>query len=237
GGTVRTPVAPEAFQLEDLPRITMPDPLDAAAAPYQAAGDEATELAVDWKSSSNPLGATKSDTFTSVRISLAGQVYGRIRIGYSEGTVTGAGAGGIYVSCGGLATSLRKLVPARWEMIETTPKGSLSYRVVNAWFDPQTCKASIVARASVAAPRLVGGMLYAFRQVPASGASDEALVLIGPRFAHLATGAIGGDSIVAGGAFTRVTFPVRRGGGASLVGRIAATTAREWAQTLGVAPV
>lgn len=241
-GGVRSAVAPEAFRIEELPVITAPEPLDAAAAPTQASGDPATEITVDWKSSTRPLGPGKADsTYTSVRVSLSGEVAGKLRVGHSEATVMPTGNGGPFVSCGGLPSSQRKLVPARWEVVAKTPGGGLEYRVVNAWFDTQTCSASIVARASVTAQRLAGGMLYGLRQRTKSAADaapvSEVLTLIGPRFSHLATGAVGGDAVVAVNEVTRVSVPIRRGGGASVLGRVAPSVAREWSNLTGVGPV
>jgi hypothetical protein len=225
---VRTPIAPEPFRLSDLPSLVVPEPIDVAtSAPVQTNDDPATELVVDWKGAGRPLGPPKSDVVTSVRISLSGRVYSRIRIGYAEGAVSPDGSGGVYVSCGGILPSDR----------EATPKGGIQYRVVDAWFNTQSCAASIVARTSVNAPRLAAGMLYAFRQASAKSPEDEALTLIGPRFAHLAQSSLGGDASVTGGSFSRVTIPVRRGGGASVVARIGASTVREWSQMTGIAPV
>lgn len=232
----RTPIASEPFQLEDLPRVTIPEPLDGAAAPDAAEGEAATELFMDWKGAGRPLGPPKTNVATSVRVSLKGHAYGRIRIGYADGIVNADGSGGAFVNCGGPGPDPHGLVAARWEVLATTPKGSLEYRVVNAWFDPQRCAATVVARAAVTAPRLAGGMLYAFRLDPAKSPDEEKLSVIGPRFTHLSTSAVG-DADVAAGSFNRVTFSLRRGGGASMIGRVAASTAQEWSQMTGLAPV
>jgi len=193
---------------------------------------------VDWKSSTRALAPIKSDTYTSVRVSVNGVSGGKLRIGHTEGTVTRDGGGGPWVSCGGVPSTLRKLTPARWEVTLPTAKGGMEYRVVTAWFDTQTCTAAIVARASVPARRLAGGMLYAFRQRAASPAQqDDMLTLIGPRFTHLATGAVGGDANVAVNEVSRILLPLRRGGGASVMGRVSASTARDWGKLTGLSPV
>lgn len=236
--SARTPIAPETFQLQALPLFVVPEPIELAApAPSEVNDNPATELFVDWKGAGRPLGPPKSDAVTSVRVSLSGGVYGRIRVGYTNGTVSADGSGGAYVNCGGPPASPRRLVPARWEMVLATQKGGIEYRVVDAWFNLQTCSASIVARASVSPPRLAAGLLYAFRQASAKTPDVEALTVIGPRFAHLATGSLGGDATILAGSFSSVTLPMRRGGGASVVARVAATTAREWSQMTGIAPV
>src|SRR5262249_51786207 len=153
--------------------------------------------------------------------------------------VTKDAGGGPWVSCGGAPSTMRKLVPARWEVVVPTDKGGLEYRVVNAWFDTQACTAAIVGRASVSAKRLAGGMLYGFRQrsVSPSQPQDDTLALLGPRFAHLATGAVGGDASVTVNEVSRILLPIRRGGGASIMGRIAGSTARDWAKLTGLGTV
>lgn len=235
-GLARAPVAPEAFRIEDLPQVTLPDPLDAATAPTTSGGDPATELVPDWKSSSSPLGLGKGASYTSVRVGMS-HGSGKLRIGNAEGTVGPDGAGGPFVSCGGPATSARKLVPARWEIVEANPKGGLDFKVVNAWFDTQTCTAAVVARVFVTTRRLAGGMIYAFRSRGAGAAQDEVLSLVGPRFAHLSTGAIGGDASVQVNDVTRISLPIRKGGGASIMGRVAPTMAAVWMKVAGLEPV
>lgn len=256
GSVQRTQVEPISFRVGDLPLATLPEQLSAATAPSGLpSGNDPSELYLDWRGT-DPIKAR--GTWTTVRISLKDATLGRIRIGSNEAPVAAGAAGGVYVTCGGEVTNSRPMIsPARWETLTAGASGAARYTVVDGWFDARTCKAVEVRRTSVEARSLAGGLLYGFREacpspasvsphtptiVPpsasaattsSSACSGEALTLLGPRLQHVVATGVGGDAKTMLGSFSRVTLPLRRGGGGSLVERIAASSLREWCDASG----
>jgi hypothetical protein len=230
-GAPRRLVIPAAFRVADLPLLEGPPPLDAAHAPVVAGGSEATELVVDWHATGKA--PEKLDAPTLVRVGLVTSTWARLRIGTGESSIGPEAAGGIFLTCGGPQGIPQKLLPARWEWVAMTSDKGLEYHVTTAWFDPRTCTARIMEHASVTAAPLAGRLLYAFRQ-PGLEAGDggELVTILGPRFDHLATTAIGGAVSSADGVLSRVTLPVRQGGGVSMIGRAVATSVQPWARKL-----
>src|SRR5262249_13639745 len=129
GTNLRTPVQPKAFDLKALPVGDVPEPLPPASAPSQLpAGDAPTELTFDRS------GAVKGAQGPMVRVAVNYRSIGRIRIGFSEGTLGDPSSTGVYVNCGGRDTSTRHALPARWETIRASTPGHAAYSVTNAWF-------------------------------------------------------------------------------------------------------
>src|SRR5262249_29716174 len=101
--------------------------------------------------------------------------------------------------------------------------------IADGWFDRPQCKASVVRRASVTAKPLVRGQtVYAFRACGTTCAEKQSLVLIMPRAQSVVATGVGGDAQKAVGAFTRLTLPLRRGGGGSLMARVAMPDLLAW---------
>ena len=121
------------------------------------------------------------------------------------------------------------------ESITVTPERRVEYQITTAWFDPRTCTAHVMERRAVTAAPLAGRLLHAFRE-PCRAICDsgDLVTILGPRFESLATAVIGGSVSSADGVVTRVTLPVRQGGGASMLGRATSSVASAWARQLAV---
>jgi hypothetical protein len=234
-GAPRAAVDPQPFRVADLPRAEIPEPLPPSQAPIVSTeGEPAAELYVDWESafrSTSMIG--RSEAYTSVRVSLRGQNLARIRIGNNEGTVAQGASGGVYVVCRVPEDAIRRFVTARWESLSASPKGEPALSVVDAWFDMHTCKATIVRRTRVPLQPLAGGVFLGYREACATCPAGERVMFIAPHPQHIATAGVGGDATVVMGALSRITLPIRRGGGGSLVVRYSAGVLRDWHRSLG----
>lgn len=234
-GARRLPMIPSSFRVADLPALDPPPILDGAHAPVIAGGIEATELEVDWHATWK--GPAKLDVPTAVRVGLVTSTWARLKIGAGEAAIAPDSVGGMFLTCGGPQSIPQKLLPARWESVTITPEHVVVYQVTSAWFDPRTCSAHVVERRAVTTAPLAGGLLHAFREPCASSSAcdgGELVTLLGPRFDSLATSAIGGNVSSADGALTRVTLPVRHGGGSSMLARGSSSKAYPWARALGI---
>lgn len=242
--------APEAFRIADLPVSGIPEPLSAATAPSEPpSGDEAPDIFVDWQSAVSRMAVIpRAETYVSVRVSLRGHKLARLRIGGSEGTVTGGAGGGVYVVCRVPEEAPRRFVSARWESLAAAPSsganpsagagakpGPVTLTVTDAWFDMRECKATVVKRTTVELKPLSSGILYGYRetcQKCSPGAPTEIVTLLGPMPQTINASGVGGDAATVLGALTRVTLPVRKGGGGSLVARYGAGIVRDWLSSL-----
>jgi hypothetical protein len=232
-GSPRRVVRPASFRVADLPSFEAPRALDGAHPPVVAGGIDAPELQLDWHATGH--GPADLDTPTVVRVGLTVATWARLRVGSSEASIGPEATGGIFLTCGGPKSVPQRLVPARWESVTVTPDHEVEYQVTTAWFDPRTCSAHVMEHRSVKAAPLAGRLLHAFRE-PGVGecGGGERVTILGPRFDTLATSASGGDVSAVEGTLTRVTLPVRQGGGASMIGRALAITADPWTRKLGV---
>jgi hypothetical protein len=234
-GARRLPMMPSSFRVADLPALDPPPILDGARAPVVAGGIEATELVVDWHATGK--GPDRLDVPTAVRVGLVTSTWARLKIGALDAAIAPDSVGGVFLTCGGAQSIPQKLLPARWESVTITPEHVVVYHVTSAWFDPRTCSAHVMERRAVTTAPLAGGLLHAFRE-PCAGASacdsGELVTLLGPRFDSLATSAIGGNVSSADGALTRITLPVRHGGGSSMVARGSSSKAFPWTRALGI---
>lgn len=242
-GPRRSLVSPEPFRVADLPQGRVPEMLPVSQ-PSDAATstDTGPELLVDWAALSSEAKLIRAQNgHTSVRVTLRDQALGRIRIGGREGAVTSSGSGGVYVTCGGEYRGRTMMAPARWEWL-SMEQGAMRLHIVNAWFDTQACKATVVARAQVSARALPGGLLYAFRECegPSSETMAQALpckreliTFLGPRVQQVVASGVGGEARTAIGGFSRVSLPLRRGGGGSFMGRVDALALRDWITATG----
>jgi hypothetical protein len=254
----RTQVEPEAFRIKDLPLVDIPEPLSASKAPRELpAGEEAKELFIDWRGvEASRVGSTWTTVRVSLQGEPLGRVKIGGNEAAVSGKDGKGGGGGVYVTCGGGERSpgAAVIAPARWETLTLggDKRRSAVYTVVDGWFDARTCKAVVVRRTVVQPRPLPGGVLFGFRDEcaqptappePSSAKSksgtDEptatsdkcagmSITLLGPRLSHVVANAVGGDVRTALGSFSRVTIPLRRGGGGSLVERVPADALRDW---------
>jgi hypothetical protein len=209
-------IDPEPFRVLDLPRVTLPRPLR----PADAAG---VELAVG--QSAPELVISRRDQFVQAN---AARVDLSIRDApFSEILVDGARKP-IECDRGALAMAASiPLVPIRWATVRSPPSTGVEYAVTDAWFDVQRCDAAVVRRTSVRPKRLYGGFFYAFRE-RAPQREHEVLTLLFPRAELVAANGTGADTVVEAGAFTRVSMPLVRGGGASVMLRLDTSTLEDW---------
>jgi hypothetical protein len=238
--------APEGFRIADLPVSKVPEPLSATSAPSETPpGDEAPDIFVDWQSAVSRMAVVpRAESYVSVRVSLRGHKLARLRIGGSEGTVTNGAGGGVYVVCRVPEEAPRRFVSARWESLSASPSagakpgagaGPVTLTVTDAWFDMRECKATVVKRTAVELKPLSGGILYGYReacQKCAPGAPTELVTLLGPMPQTINASGVGGDAATVLGALTRVTLPIRKGGGGSLVARYGSGIVRDWLASL-----
>jgi hypothetical protein len=87
-----------------------------------------------------------------------------------------------------------------------------------------------VARRSAATVRPIGkgGVLFGARICDAAACDKPSLLLLLPRAQTVVASGVGGDATKEVGAFTRVTLPLRRGGGGSVMARVAMPDLLAW---------
>lgn len=231
-GSERMPITSEPFRVADLPLARIPEPLAASLSPSALPEGEAEDLFVDWQLGGDAKRPTPLSTATSVRVSLRGQMFAKLRVGASEGMVSAGGGGGVYLVCGVPEDSPRRIVPARWESLDASASG-VRMTVVDAWFDAHACKAAVVRKTQVDARSLAGGVFFGYREACAECAQGEVVTLMTPHPLAISATGVGGEATTVFGLFTRVKLPVRRGGGGSMVGRFHAAVLRSWFQALG----
>ena len=225
----------EPFRVADLPRAEIPDPLPPAQAPtVKTEGPQATDLFVDWESafrSNSMLG--RADAYTSVRVSLRGHNLGRLRIGNNEGAVTAGGGGGVYVVCRVAEDAARRFVSARWELLGASGDGGVALTIIDAWFDMSTCTATIARRTRVPLKSLASGIFFGYREACEDCAGRERVVFVTPNPQHIAAAGVGGEATTTLGPLSRVSLPIRKGGGGSVVGRFMSGVLNDWLTSLG----
>ncbi|MEJ7734759.1 MAG: hypothetical protein WKG00_36905 [Polyangiaceae bacterium] len=190
GGAPRAQVEPQSFRVRELPLVAMPAPLVASAAPaVLPPGDAPAELVVDWRGVAPE---RVGSTYTSVRVSLKGAPYARLRIGGNETTIGSRADGGLYVSCSTPEATSPVVPPSTGKGKKAAPPGAeprlsaarppnrggaitparwemltlgktAQLTVVDAWFDPGACRAVVVPRTTGVARPLPGGVLYGYR--------------------------------------------------------------------------
>jgi hypothetical protein len=234
-GSPRETVKIEPFRIADLPRADIPEPLPIAEAPTRMPeGEVATDLFVDWESayrSNSMLG--RSDSYTSVRVSLRGHHLARLRIGNNEGAVTAGAGGGVYVVCRVAEDAARRFVTARWESLGASADGGAVLSVVDAWFDMSSCKASIVRKTRVQMKSLASGIFFGYREACKECPTGERVIFVTPNPQHIAAAGVGGEATTTLGSVSRVSLPVRKGGGGSVVVRYASGVLSDWLKALG----
>lgn len=234
-GGPRETVRTEPFRVADLPRVEIPEPLPISQAPVASPeGEPATDIFVDWESahrSNSMLG--RADSYTSVRVSLRGHKLARLRIGNNEGAVTAGAGGGVYVVCRVAEDAVRRFVTARWESLGASADGGAVLSVIDAWFDMSTCKASIVRKTRVPLKSLAAGIFFGYREACKECPTGERVIFVTPNPQHIAAAGVGGEAATTLGTLSRVSLPVRKGGGGSVVVRYSAGVLNDWLSALG----
>lgn len=208
-------IDPEPFRVSDLPRVTLPRPLrpEHAAIVELAPGQSAPELVISRRDQFVRENAARVD------LSIRDAPYAEILVGGARK----------WIECdrGALGMASVPLVPIRWATVRSAESTGVEYAVTDAWFDVQRCDAAVVRRTSVRPKRLYGGFFYAFRE-QAPQREHEVLTLLFPRAELVAANGTGADTVVEAGAFTRVSMPLVRGGGASVMLRLDTSTLEDW---------
>lgn len=238
-GGPRESVRTEPFRVADLPRAEIPEPLSIGQAPVSnLEGEPASDIFVDWESahrSNSMLG--RSDAYTSVRVSLRGHKLARLRIGNNEGAVTAGAGGGVYVVCRVAENAMRRFVTARWESLGASADGGASLTVVDAWFDMSACKAGIVRTTRVPLKSLASGIFFGYREACQECPAGERVVFVTPNPQHVSAAGVGGEATTTLGTLSRVSIPVRKGGGGSVLARYSAGVLSDWLTALGQEPL
>jgi hypothetical protein len=125
------------------------------------------------------------------------------------------------------------LLPARWMSLAPNAVGKVRLRVVDAWFDPSSCQASVVRTTVVEPAPLLNGLIYAFRSRCKDCKERDSLVLITPPVSTLAHGIVGKSAHVSAGSFMLARVSLRRGAAASLGGPVVAHMVDQWYDALG----
>jgi hypothetical protein len=248
---LRPQVEPIAFRIAELPVYTIPDTMQKQTAPNVATlpGDEATELTFE-EMATPSYGYGYPQQERTVKIGLKGTPFGHIRVGSWFGWTGAANgsSGGVFVTCSKVAQTTPTpsrhgygvwppVAWSRWDTVAFSSDGqSADYTVNEGWFDRLGCKAKVSWRASAKAKQMLpGGMLYGFRECGKTCAEREVLTLIFPISRGVVATSVGGTVAQDVGAFTRVTIPIRRGGGGSVMAQISGYDLRTWRAALATA--
>jgi hypothetical protein len=200
------------LRIASLPVASIAAPLQQTAASKAAlaSATPTTELLVKVKDR-----PARSDYIQAI-VSAQNVAFAQIRIGTWVGWGGGpfAADGGAFITC---SAQYSTILPARWETLSITDEGA-ELTVTDGWFDQGTCKPSVVRRAKVtAAPLFAGGLVYAF-----------------PRAQNVVASALGGEARRELGSFSRVSLPIRRGGGGSMMARLPGTDIQSWKKAAGL---
>ena len=218
----QTPVRPTAMPLDALPTVAIPKPLEQkdapkALLPNRGTSDLRTET-VNNRSSRNDGGA--------VYIVLEAKM-GRLQIGSINPDLNASDR--VYRTCGDKFYSQPYLTPARWETFSIDGAGVAEYRVVDAWFDAQSCETSVVKTTVVRPHLLLSGLMYAFRNNCEDCTPQHTVTFLTPTLTQLNASGVGGRAHATQGTlFSIVSLPVQRGGAASFVGTAMAHSLKNW---------
>jgi hypothetical protein len=216
-----------SLDLESLPRVTVPEILDAktAAKLDRAKLQEDPDISV--KSAD---GYARQYMLSFSFKDPAKVTFGHIHVNGQYGVTDGwfgDGYGSVmnaYLTCGGSG----ELTPIHWETVKLSD-GQLAYTMADGVLDRQSCKILGVHRTTATAkPLLPRGILYGFRACVGSCTEDEELTLVFPRSAASAAGSLAGGAAHASGSFSAVSFPLQRGGGGAFVARLNRRDVASW---------
>jgi hypothetical protein len=215
-------VDPALLDLSSLPLATMPEPLDTKYKPLRMPESAApSELRLDRQ-------AGWSSNYGTVSIGIDSGL-ARLLIGAVDDDVSASAK--VYRTCN--ADHGGSLEPARWMVLAPDAQGKVVLRVVDAWFDPRTCKAAVVRTTRVAPAPLLGGLVYAFRTRCKACNEGETLTLLSPAVAPVAVSGLGSSAQFSQGSFVVAKLALRRGAASSFGGSVAKGTIDHWFEALG----
>jgi hypothetical protein len=95
------------------------------------------------------------------RASVRGHRYGWIKVDWVQRPIGPQSGGG--VSLWHVRPDIRRWKPAEWQTLDADEHGQMTYQRTWAWFDVDSCKATVVERDEVVPRPFAGGLAYAFR--------------------------------------------------------------------------
>jgi hypothetical protein len=224
----RVPVKPAALNLEDVPLVVLPKPLKREKAPKTlppSRGDSALEVEkIDsgWRAR-----GTHGDAVYVV----LGEKLGRLQIGTIADDRNASER--VYRTCGERYYNRPMLTPARWQTLTVNDDGEVEYKIVDAWFDAKSCKASVVRETVVKPKPVLGTLLFAFRATCEECLPKETINFLAPPLGQVSANGVGGKASTSQGSFTLVRLPLRRGGAASFTGQVQSQALTRWVEALG----
>jgi len=177
----------------------------------------------------NELSQTPGAAERTMVIGVKDAQFAQVRVGPWVGWMGGVYGrdAGAYVRCG-RGAGVAPFVPARWEALRIRAEGA-EYSIADGWFDRAACRATTSRRTSAdVRPIGRGGVVFAARSCEATPCDKPNLMLLMPRAQSVVASGVGGEATKEVGAFTRVTLPLRRGGGGSVMARVAMPDLLAW---------
>lgn len=214
----RPSVTPRPFRVADLPVVTIPEPLDATAAP--------TTLPPSLPE--DPITAARLlierpglDEYATVSVSSDDRAIALVRVGDTQAT----SRRGLRIRCGVQRTHA---APARWEVLQRLDAGQARLTVVDGWFDAKKCQVSVVRRTSFSPRPVLGRLLYGFRECWGSCDDKQVVTFVGPPLREASATTVGAPTATSTEPFGKVSFELARGVGSSLSARMAPSTVEHW---------
>ena len=223
----RTQITPFPIDLSSLPQAALPAPLDAKT----AAKLDRSKLAAEANLTVKPAEGYSRNYMVTFSFTDPSKVsYGRVKVtgtyGQNEGWF-GYGYGPsmtVYQTCGRAGDP----VPLHWETVKLEAD-KLIYTVSEGVLDRLNCTVLRYKSATATAkPLLPKGILFGFRSCEETCSDGEELTLIFPRSNASAAGALGGGAERSVGSFSRVSFPILRGGGGAFMARVTKRDVVDW---------
>ncbi len=225
--TGRVPVKPTDLVLDDIPIIKVPDPLDQKDAPAALPQSlRPAGLRVEKIDRSYP----SHDAYGSAVYVVLEEPLGRLQIGTIADDRNASER--VYRTCGDRYYNRPMLTPARWQTLSANKEGEVEFKIVDAWFDAQSCEASVVRETIVKPKAVLGSLLLVFRSECDECLPKQAVNFLAPPLGQLAANGVGGDAAASHGSFTMVRLPLRRGGAASFTGQAQAHSVKRWFEAL-----
>lgn len=225
--TGRVPVKPIDLVLDDIPVVEVPEPLDQKDAPaalptsVRPAGLRVEKIDRGYQS---------HDAYGSAVYIVLEEPLGRLQIGTIADDRNASER--VYRTCGDRYYNRPMLTPARWQTLSANKKGEAEFKIVDAWFDAQSCEASVVRETVVKPKAVLGSLLLVFRSECEDCLPKQALNFLAPPLGQLAANGVGGETAASHGSFTLIRLPLRRGGAASFTGQAQAHSVTRWFDAL-----
>ena len=224
--TGRLPVSPVDLALDDLPTVSVPEPLSRDKAPKELPNNKGTS---DLEIEKIDSGWRSRGTHGSAVYVVLKEELGRLQIGTISDDRNASER--VYRTCGDRYYNQPMLTPARWQTL-SVKRGKAVYKIVDAWFDAKSCTASVVRETVVEPKPVLGSLLYAFKATCDDCLNKLTINFLAPPLGQVAANGVGGEATASHGTFTQVRLPLRRGGAASFTGQVQAHALTRWLEAL-----